>query len=239
MKGKVSILAQPDDRTCGPTCLHALYGYYGDDLPLERVIAEVGDLVSGGTLAVFLACHALRRGYQARIYTYNLQVFDPTWFTGTNVDIADRLRQQARYKKDPKLSHATSGYLEFLQRGGVLRYTDLSRGLIRRYLKRGFPILTGLSATHLYGTAREIGETDEFDDVRGEPAGHFVVVSDYDKQQRSVLVNDPLFDNPMAAGGHYYRVDVDHLLNAILLGVITYDANLLVIGPSLPSVRRS
>jgi hypothetical protein len=51
MKGKVSILAQPDDRTCGPTCLHALYGYYGDDLPLERVIAEVGDLVSGGTLA--------------------------------------------------------------------------------------------------------------------------------------------------------------------------------------------
>ena len=32
------------------------------------------------TLAVLLGCHALRRGYEATIYTFNLQVFDPTWF---------------------------------------------------------------------------------------------------------------------------------------------------------------
>ena len=32
----------------------------------------------GGTFAVFLACDALRKGYCATIYTYNLMVFDPT-----------------------------------------------------------------------------------------------------------------------------------------------------------------
>ncbi|MFH1021272.1 MAG: C39 family peptidase, partial [Pseudomonadota bacterium] len=76
----VAILPQPDLITCGPTCLHAVYQYYGDDITLTKVIDEVKSLETGGTLDVFLACHALRRGYKARIYTYNLQVFDPTWF---------------------------------------------------------------------------------------------------------------------------------------------------------------
>ncbi len=76
----VDILPQPDDTTCGPTCLHAAYRYYGDIISLTQVIREVRKLKGGGTLAVFLACHALKRGYQAKIYTYNLHVFDPTWF---------------------------------------------------------------------------------------------------------------------------------------------------------------
>ena len=32
---------QPNDISCGPTCLHALYAYYGDGLPLEQVIDEI------------------------------------------------------------------------------------------------------------------------------------------------------------------------------------------------------
>ncbi len=60
------ILAQPDDLTCGPTCLQAVYGYYGDPLSIERVIAEVERLENRGTLAVLLGCHALRRGYCTR-----------------------------------------------------------------------------------------------------------------------------------------------------------------------------
>jgi len=31
------ILPQPDDTACGPTCLHALYAYYGHEVPLESV----------------------------------------------------------------------------------------------------------------------------------------------------------------------------------------------------------
>ena len=72
-----NILPQPDEITCGPTCLQAIYGYYDDTLPLEKVISEVEMLEGGGTLGVWLACHAMRRGYRATIYTFKLQLFDP------------------------------------------------------------------------------------------------------------------------------------------------------------------
>lgn len=72
------ILPQPNNSTCGPTCLHAVYQYYGETIGLDQVVREVPMLREGGTLAVFLACHALRRGYGTTIYTYNLQVFNPT-----------------------------------------------------------------------------------------------------------------------------------------------------------------
>lgn len=74
------IQSQPDEVTCGPTCLHALYQYYGEDISLKQVIREVKQLKAGGTLAVMLGNHALQRGYKAYIYTYNLNVFDPSWF---------------------------------------------------------------------------------------------------------------------------------------------------------------
>ena len=30
----LEIQAQPDDLTCGPTCLHAVYRYFGDDVSI-------------------------------------------------------------------------------------------------------------------------------------------------------------------------------------------------------------
>jgi hypothetical protein len=224
---KLAVLPQPDYMTCGPTCLHAVYGYYGDEIALDDVIAEIEPLPGGGTLAVSLACHALKRGYAARIYTYNLQVFDPTWFSG-EISIADRLLKQSRVKPGQKLAVATRAYLNFLELGGNLRFEELTRALIRRTLYRKTPILTGLSATYLYGCAREFN--NQYDDTRGVPMGHFVVVSGYDRKHRQVMVADPLQDNPLH-GNQYYSVDVDRLVGAILLGILTYDANLLVISP--------
>ena len=61
--------------------------YWHDDDTLHDVIARMHSLEHGGTFAVYLACDALRKGYSATIYTYNLLVFDPTWFE-EGVDIA-------------------------------------------------------------------------------------------------------------------------------------------------------
>ena len=225
------ILPQPDDSTCGPTCLQALYAFYGDELPLERVIAEVPQLDDGGTLAVHLGIHALRRGYRARIHTHNLQVFDPTWFDGgPTVDVAERLRAQAEVKTKRKLHFATRAYLEVLELGGELRMVDLTRDLLRKLLGRERPVLTGLSATWLYRCAREIGAPSVHDDVRGVPVGHFVVLCGYEKKAKRVLVADPLEPNPVSKQ-NLYTVQIDRLISAILLGIVTYDANLLVITP--------
>lgn len=226
----LEILPQPDETTCGPTGLHAVYRYYGDDIPLEQVIAGVPALEGGGTLSVLLACHALRRGYRATIFTYELQLFDPTWFRPAGPDLRERLAAQMAVKEDPKLHVASRAYLEFLELGGQLRFEDLTKTLIRQYLRRSIPILTGLSATYLYRAAREHGPADEYDDIRGTPSGHFVVLCGYDRERRTVLVADPLVSNPVGSG-QYYDIDLNRVICSILLGVTTYDANLLIVRP--------
>jgi hypothetical protein len=229
---RLDIQPQPDDTTCGPTCLHSIYRYFGDPISLPQVIAEYTALQGGGTLAVYLACHALRRGFNARIYTYNLHVFDPTWFTLDQEAIRQKLAAQRKHKKGKGLRLATHGYLDFLDLGGELRFADLTIGLIRKYLRRSLPILTGLSSTYLYRATREIRDSGAADDVRGEPVGHFVVLYGYDLDSRTVRVADPYGDNPVA-DSHYYSVDIGRVLGAILLGVLTHDANLLIISPRL------
>lgn len=227
----LGILPQPDDVTCGPTCLHAVYQFYGDDVDLEQVVAATPRLENGGTLAVWLACQALGRGYRAKLYTYNLQLIDPTWFVIPGVNVAAKLREQLEYKKGRSVRTSTEAFLEYIELGGELRFEDLTTRLIRKYLRKQTPILTGLSATYLYRSMREYGPNDDFDDVRGEPAGHFVVLCGYDKERQTVLVADPLHPNPVS-DTQFYEVDIERLLCAILLGVLTYDANLLILEPA-------
>jgi hypothetical protein len=225
----VKMLPQPDETTCGPTCLHAVYRYWGEEARLAEVIARTRKMELGGTFAIFLACDALRQGYQATIYTYNLTVFDPTWFA-PGVDIAERLQRQREVKQDARLQQVTEGYLEFLSLGGQLRLSDLTRPLIRGLLRRNLPIVTGLSSTYLYRAAREYGPDDVPDDVRGLPAGHFVVIAGYDRHKRTVLVVDPYTRHPYGPL-HEYWINIDRLIGAVLLGIVTHDANLLVIYP--------
>lgn len=225
----VVIEAQPDTTTCGPTCLHAVYCHFGDDIGLQQVIDEIQRLDHGGTLDVFLANHALARGYRAVIHTWNLEVFDPTWFAKPRVDLAERLRRQADFKQREKLQIATAGYLEYLAAGGRIRFDDLNRALLRRLLSEGHPVLTGLSATYLHRGAREWGPDDADDDIRGEPVGHFVVLSGYRRETREIIVADPTTPNPQ--GSQVYSAHIDRVIGAILLGALTYDANLLVIRP--------
>jgi hypothetical protein len=225
----VQMLSQPTETTCGPTCLHAVYRFWGEDEPLAAVIGRTRQLEQGGTFAVFLACDAVRRGFDATIYTYNLNVFDPTWFSG-KVSIAERLERQREVKSDYRLQQATAGYLEFLQLGGQLRFADLSTGMVHAVLRRGLPIITGLSSTYLYSNAREYGPDDTPDDIRGLPAGHFVVLAGFDPAQRTMLVVDPYQPTPYGPSPSYW-LPVERVLGAILLGIVTHDANMLVISP--------
>jgi hypothetical protein len=227
---KLEILPQPTETTCGPTCLHAVYRYYGDPISLQDVIRQVPSLTHGGTLAVLLAIHALKRGYRARLHTYNLKIVDPTWFNPTKPDLAARLLEREKRCNSRRKCTALRAYREFVELGGELVMQDLSAGLLRKYLKRGQPILTGLSATYLYQSARENPETNRDDDIHGEPGGHFVVVSGYDKEAQLAHIADP-YRNPFTAG-QYYSVSLERLICAILLGVVTYDANLLVLMPA-------
>lgn len=236
----LDISSQPDGTTCGPTCLQAVYRYFNDPIPLHQVVSEAKQLEGGGTLAVYLGAHALSRGYKATIYTYNLQIFDPTWFLPGKKDMADKLKRQRECKKGfAGLEVATDAYLEFLNLGGRIGFEVLTTSLLRRYLNKSLPLLTGLSATYLYNSAREqsVGNSLVYDDVRGESNGHFVVLAGYDRKERTVLVADPFKPNPVAQTP-YYKVSIYRLICAIMLGVLTYDGDLLIIEPQRPKTPR-
>lgn len=227
----LAMLPQPDETTCGPTCLHAVYHFHGDSISLEQVAAEIPRLKTGGTLTSILASHGLARGYRAAIHTWNLQVFDPTWFALEPEALAAKLHERAQLRRGEKLATAAENYLHFLRRGGELCFGDLTTGLIRHYIEdRGLPVLAGLSATYLYRSPREYGPQSDFDDLRGDPSGHFVVLCGYNPPTRDVLVADPLYPNPLAPT-HHYLINIDRVLCAILLGTLTFDANLLVLEP--------
>ena len=226
---ELDIRAQPDDCSCGPTCLHAVYRYLERRVPLETLIAAVNKLEDGGTLAVYLGVDALSRGLSARLYSYDLRVFDPSWRGLEPPALCERLRAQLQYKKGKRFTESSEAYIRFLEMGGEIAFDDLTPGLLDRLLDADLPVLTGLSATYLYDTRREWTDRRNrahSDDLRGEPVGHFVVLCGRDGGR--VRVADPYFENPLGAG-HSYDVEVQRLIRAILLGAVTYDANLLVI----------
>lgn len=217
---------QPDDVTCGPTCLTQVYRYFGLRKQLAEVIEETPRNPDGGTLAVYLGISALRRGLRATMYSYNLRIFDPTWRDFTVPDLIDSLRRREAAVQSARLQRSLSAYVEYLQLGGKVRFDELETKLLTRILASGKPILTGLSATYLYQSRREY--RDEYDDIRGQPVGHFVVICGYYPRGDRFVVRDPASHIPFSRTGKY-SVPAQRLISAILLGDVTYDAVLLVL----------
>lgn len=249
---QLEIQSQPSDTSCGPTCLAAVYDFWEIPIPLSLLIEDVGQLGGGGTLAVVLGTDALRRGFSAEIITYNLQVFDPTWFNteGEMVSaefLSQKLKSHRQAKKSRKdldqhrLEVATNAYCEFLELGGKVCMQQLDEDLLVKTLSSGAPILCGLSATYLYHESRERSDVNAAglhvgiaDDLAGDPQGHFVVLHGYDSGNRTVLIADPLHPNPFTPTNKYVA-PLSRVTAAIMLGIVTFDANLLTIVPRVDS----
>lgn len=237
----ISIQSQPDGSTCGPTALHAVYRYYGSTCTLEEVIQSVERTTSGGSLAAYLGKDALERGFNASIYVNNLKVFDPSWFKQGQPRqeyLVNKLELQLKVKHDLELVQASHAYINFLKLGGEVKFELLNQQLLAHYFNQSIPILTGLSATYLYQSARYvyIGDEAHHNDIEGTPCGHFVVLCGYDDSHQHVIVADPHEENPLSSR-HFYEVNIHRLINAIMLGVLTYDANLLILTPKGPYAK--
>ena len=128
---------QPTHTSCGPTCLHGIYSYYEDNISLKKIIEEVSDFADGGgTLGVILANHALSRGYEVCIYTYNINVFDPTWFElDSQTLISVLVKRRDRNSISQKEFYALNSYINFLKCGGTIRMENLSISLIEKNIE--------------------------------------------------------------------------------------------------------
>lgn len=223
---EVQRFLQPDDLTCGPTCLMQVYRYFGYEKGLAEVIAETPRNPDGGTLTVYLGLSAQQNGFMPTIYSYNLRVFDPTWSKLKRTALVHRLEKRLHVTESVRLRRTLQAYIAFLERGGRVRFPNLEKGLLVKLLRRGTPILCGLSATYLYRCKREF--ESRYNDIQGDPVGHFVVVCGYYPRSDRFVVRDPAMHIPFSRSGRY-TVDAERLIAAILLGDVTYDADLLVL----------
>jgi hypothetical protein len=224
------IEVQPTPDSCGPACLSSIYRWFNRPLPLDTLIKEIPFLPEGGTFCVYLGIDAIQRGFAARLYSCNLHVLDPSWFPAQPSTLTAKLVASRRQRRGNKERQALEALETFLGLGGQILMEPLTRKLLRKHLRAGSPILTGLSSTFLYQQSRQDPRSGEDDDLAGVPEGHFVVCHGYDPATKNVTVYDPYPDAPFD-DAHRYTVHIDRLINAILLGVLTYDATLLVISP--------
>ncbi|MCB9061294.1 MAG: C39 family peptidase [Halobacteriovoraceae bacterium] len=220
---------QPDYTTCGPTSLHAVYSFYNDKIGLEQIVDDINQFdQGGGTLAVILGKHAIKRGYHATMFCFNIKVFDPSWFEKGNDFIRKCINKSIDTgKMSEKRLFTLKEYEEYLRFGGDLKFRDLSQELLKSVLDTKVPILTGLSSTWLYRDKREDPIKNEYDDILGSPAGHFVIIDGYENNGQFSIC-DPYQKNPINSTNHYL-INGDRLINSILLGISSYDGNLLII----------
>lgn len=231
---RVQRFLQPDDVTCGPTCLRKVYDFYGLEVEVDEVLGEIDRNEDGGTLAVFLGIAALNRGFRSRIYSYDMRIFDPSWFGLGCEELKRKVVARMPFLRNAKTLNAAQAYERYLSQGGEIAFDELTPGLLKSILDRNHPVLAGLSATYLYRFTRERWDDASGkpvdDDVRGSPTGHFVVIVGYEQWGRAFSLRDPSEHVPVSPDGRQV-VDAQRLINAILLGDLTYDAVLLEIWP--------
>lgn len=232
--------AQPDDVSCGPTCLAQVLAWYGELRSIEELGALIRRNPDGGTQAVHIGALALELGYNVRLYPFGVRVFDPTWWELEDEDLVERLTARAdaleRIAAPRDEIAAVRAWRDLLQAGGRVAFHEPSPRLMARVLAKGRPLIVGLNATWLYREIRHRPDDNVPDSLAGWPVGHFVVVCGYTGHGRHLHVRDPSEDAPEhlhPAGAHRgsYPVPGDRLVHAVLLGDLTRDAVLLEVWP--------
>lgn len=225
---------QPDDVSCGPTCLSQVLAWHGAQHDIDALAGQLRRNADGGTQGVYLGRLALELGYRVRLYPFGVRIFDPTWWECEDEEIIELLDARAAALSDPGERDTVMAWADYLRAGGYLAFREPSPRVLTRALDLGRPLICGLNATWLYREARTRRHDNQDDPIGGHAAGHFVVIRGYTGEGRHLHVNDPSPDAPFSKGtsAGRYPLSANRLLHALLLGDGTGDAVLVEIWPS-------
>ena len=76
-----------------------------------------------------MGSHALQRGYECTLYTFNLHVFDPTWFVLEPLALHASLEARREHVGDQRARDAIDASMPYLELGGEVRVVVVDVGI--------------------------------------------------------------------------------------------------------------
>jgi len=222
---QVPRIKQKEEECASASLLQVLKYFEDTKTSLEDIINYCGDHFKSRDWDYLLGCFALDHGYSARVHSRSLSIFDPTWFKLGVTPLIQKLRKQQEHTK--KLEENFYGYKKlhsevksticFLETGGEIDFSSISKDLIISYLNRMIPVIATFTAQLVYKLPKE--SDDGCDDIGGEPWKHTLVINGFEKNR--FWVTDPSDFQPEPG----YSINSNTLIDAI----IRYDSNLLIV----------
>ena len=212
--------------TCGPSSLQQVFAYYGIKKSINQLLKEI-KLYKKGTFDGQLGLCALENGFKAIIIDYNLHAYDPTWFKLSKKALIKKLKQSLKHRKG-EYKTKVQWLIKYFEAGGNIKFEIVTPELIKSYLKKKIPVIVCLMMTSLYKEKRRItikqkkGRRSIKSDLKGKPAGHYLVVSGYDGDK--LFVTDPYYNIPYSKKGEY-KISSKELIASILM----WNGSLLII----------
>ncbi|MBN1900523.1 hypothetical protein JW926_04265 [Candidatus Sumerlaeota bacterium] len=214
---------QPDDISCGLSCLKMVLDYYDQEQDMQALSEICPPLYDIGLFDSQLGKTAIDLGFDVTIYTYNYRIFHPIWNRLHLSDLIGKLVIKQACAMTPHQALSARHYIEYLQKGGELLFYPLSKELILAHLDQEIPVIAALDMSFLYDC---VAFYDEFSEYR---ATHFVIIHGYDPKRNVFHVCDPWHSIPIPHENGRYAVDADRVINAIFLGQDRNDSSLIVI----------
>jgi len=184
--------------TCGPSSLQQILAYYGIEMDLKKIMRNVKIYKGGFAFMSDLATYVKKLGFDSKIICYDASIVDPTWSELSKRKIIQKLVKRFKFEKN-----GIKKLIKFLKVNGKLEIRIPTKELILSYLKKKVPPIICLSSTILRGKSRRY--KGKYDDIKGNPIGHFLVISGYDNGY--FIVTDP---SRISKG--IYKVKEDKLL---------------------------
>lgn len=205
-----------------------IYSYFGIKVPLEKLLDDLKIDKYTGTFTAQLGLHAKNSGLQTLILCSNPYYVSPAWSKLDNQTIykkiggwlAFELQGKNKIRKN-KFKKGTRFILAYIKNGGKIKIIDLTTRLIDGYLDQGY-LMTGAIEESWLWEKRKIPKTAEFDDIKGIPQGHFVVLYGHDAE--NYFVSDP-YPTGLEGKNGLYKVKKDKFLVSCLF----WEATLLAV----------
>ncbi len=212
---------------CAPASFVSVMSYFGSTIDLEALIKKSSKSCKFRDWDYILGTLALKEGFDVTVHSRSLLIFDSTWFKLERINLMRNLRNQRSYLEE--ISKSLPGFkrleieakcaYKFLDSGGKIDFSPISKNLITGYLKQNLPVIATFTSQLIFGIPKETSISK--DPIRGEPWKHTVVIKGY--RGDSFFVSDPA----RKGSTKEYPLQKDLLLD----GIIRYDSNLVVISP--------